>query len=143
VPPSMPQPSLWFIRSGILCLVLALLLSLGQAATQALGAIALFSALGPTILHLFTVGWVTQLIFGVAYWMFPRYSRSLPHGSPRLAWFTFFTLNLGLLLRVFAEPLHAIAHSALSAWLLVASAILQWFAALAFVLNTWARVRER
>lgn len=139
----MPQPSLWFVRSGMLCLALALLLGLVQMAAQAFGGAALFAALGPVVLHLFVVGWVTQLIFGVAYWMFPRYSRELPYGSARLAWFTFFALNLGLLLRVFAEPLHTMTRSAPWGWLLATSAVLQWASAVAFVLNTWSRVRER
>jgi hypothetical protein len=34
----------------------------------------------PVYLHLFMIGWVTQMIFGVAYWMFPRVSKENPRG---------------------------------------------------------------
>jgi hypothetical protein len=39
---------------------------------------ALGALLWPTYLHLLVLGWLTQLIFGVAFWMFPRYSARNP-----------------------------------------------------------------
>lgn len=50
------------------------------------------------------VGWVTQMIIGVAFWMFPKYTRERPRGSEALAWITYVLLNVGLLLRAIAEP---------------------------------------
>ena len=97
--------------------------------------------LWPTYVHLLVVGWLTQLIFGVAYWMFPRYSAERPRGSERLSWITFALLNLGLLLRAIAEPWHALAGR--GAGLLVGSAVLQVLAGWTFVWNTWPRIRER
>src|SRR6476660_2692413 len=47
------------------------------------------AVLFPTLLHLLVVGWITQVIFGVAYWMFPRYSAEQPRGSERVGWSTF------------------------------------------------------
>jgi heme/copper-type cytochrome/quinol oxidase subunit 1 len=91
-------------------------------------------------LHLLVVGWLTQLIFGVAYWMFPRYSAERPRGSERLGWATFALLNLGLLLRGISEPWPSFRGRDL---LLISSALFQLFAAWAFVINTWPRVRER
>ena len=96
---------------------------------------------GPTQLHLFVVGWITQVIFGVAYWMFPRYSAARPRGSEPLGWMTLILLNAGLLLRVAGEPLYRLGRPA--GGLLVASAVLQLLAGWAFVLNTWPRVRGR
>ena len=101
----------------------------------------LFRALWLTYVHLLVVGWLTQLIFGVAYWMFPRYSAERPRGSERLGWATFALLNLGLLLRVIAEPWHALAGRGVA--LLVSSALLQLLAGWTFVVNTWPRIRER
>ena len=40
----------------------------------------------PTYLHLLTVGWLSNLIFGVAHWMFPRASVEQPRGDVCLAW---------------------------------------------------------
>ena len=98
-------------------------------------------AFWPTYLHLLVVGWLTQLIFGVAFWMFPKHSSALPRGSDRLGWTCFALLNIGLVLRAVAEPLQGLGRP--SAPLLVASAVTQLLAGWAFVANTWPRVRER
>lgn len=95
----------------------------------------------PTYLHLLVLGWLTQLIFGVAFWLFPRYSAAHPRGSERLGWISFFLLNSGLILRAVAEPWHALGRS--TGALLVLSAVAQLVAGWAFVINTWPRVRER
>src|SRR3954454_476837 len=89
-------------------------------AVAAYPALAVF---GPTHLHLLVVGWLTEVIFGVAYWMFPRYSPDRPRGNDRLGWAAFVLLNTGLLLRVAAEPSHALGRG--GGGLLVASAMFQ------------------
>ncbi len=61
----MPKLSRWFVKSALICLVLGSLaggLSLGGPG---------LAALAPLAWHLLAVGWATQLIFGVAFWMFP------------------------------------------------------------------------
>ena len=90
-------------------------------------------ALTPIYFHLFMVGWVTQLIMGVAYWMFPKYSHAQPRGHDTLAWAAYILLNAGLLLRVGAEP--ALTVSTLHAWgtLVALAAVLQWLGGMAFV----------
>jgi heme/copper-type cytochrome/quinol oxidase subunit 1 len=99
--------------------------------------------LGPVYFHLFLVGWVTQLIIGVAYWMFPKYSRDKPRASETLAWVTLILLNVGLLTRAVSEPLQALRPGSDWGWALAVSAVLQWLAGMAFVTNTWVRVKER
>jgi hypothetical protein len=101
------------------------------------------AVLGPAQLHLFVVGWLTQLIMAVAHWMFPRHSVEKPRGRQGLIWATMALLNSGLLLRVVAEPLQALRPEGIWGWALVLSAILQWLAALAFIADVWPRVRER
>jgi hypothetical protein len=132
--------SQWFIRTAMMYFVVALVLGAAMQTTLA-ARLPLFQALWLTYIHLLVVWWLTQLIFGVAYWMFPRYSAERPRGSERLGWATFALLNLGLLLRVIAEPWHALAGR--GAALLVGSALLQLLAAWIFVVNTWPRIRER
>ena len=75
--------------------------------------------------------------------MFPQYSKDKPRGSETLGWATYGFLNLGLLLRTMAEPLHALQPAGGRRWLLALSAVLQWLAGSAFALNTWGRVKER
>ncbi len=94
-------------------------------------------------IHLLVFGWLTQLIFGVIYWMFPKYTNQFPHGHESLGWITYGSLNIGLLLRAIAEPLQASQPNNLSGALLVVSAILQWLAGVVFIANTWQRVKEK
>jgi hypothetical protein len=97
----------------------------------------------PVYIHLFVLGWITQLIFGVVFWMFPKYSAERPRRSESLGWWTYALLNIGLLLRVIGEPLNTTRPSVLSGWMLVISAILQFLAGLMFAVNSWGRVKER
>lgn len=101
------------------------------------------AAINPTYLHLIVVGWLTQFIMSVMYWMFPVISKSHPRGYGPLAWGAFICLNIGLLLRVVFEPWRALQPLDINSYGLVASAILQVAAAVLFVLVSWRRVRER
>jgi hypothetical protein len=101
------------------------------------------SRLTPLFWHFLTVGWATQLIFGVAYWMFPPWSRERPYRSPRLAWAVFVLLNAGLVARLLAEGVPVTFGSAVSPAWCVLSAAAQRAAGIGFVLNTWSRVRVR
>ncbi len=130
----MPQLSRFLIRSGMVCLLLGLFA--GAAATLSPA----MAAIRPTWVHLITVGWLTQLIFGVALWMFPR-PRSDVINPERWGWVGFWSLNAGLLLRVIGEPIWI--ASGRGRLLLAGSAILQFGAVLTLVMALWPRVRQR
>jgi hypothetical protein len=101
-------------------------------------------ALNPVYIHLLVVGWLTQLIYGVIYWMFPIISRGENmRGDPRLAWAALVALNVGLLLRVFFEPWRVLSPNAVNGAGLTLSAIVQVAAALLVVMVCWPRVREK
>jgi len=135
----MPTLTRWFLRSGLVYLVLSLVIGVALAVPHG----ALLDSLTPVYFHLLMVGWVTQTIFGVAYWMFPRFSPDRPHGSEHLALMTYASLNVGLISRAVAEPMLVLDSSDLWTVVLIISAVLQWLAALAFAVNTWARVKTR
>ena len=137
----MPALTRWYLRAAMIHLGGALVLGILVQSPGLVTAHSVLAVMYPTLLHLLVVGWITQVIFGVAYWMFPRYSAQQPRGSERLGWITFGCLNAGVLLRVVGEPLHALGEA--TAGLLVASAFLQLLAGWTFVLNTWPRIRER
>lgn len=139
----MPPVTRWSVKLSLLYFLAALLVGLAQAAQQPLGLPPVVAVLGPVYIHLLVVGWITQMIFGVAYWMFPRFSKDTPRGSDALALTAFIGLNGGLLLRVVAEPVHMLHPQAGWGWVLVASAAGQWVAGVAFALNTWPRVKEK
>jgi hypothetical protein len=101
------------------------------------------AALNPVYIHLLVVGWLTQLIYGVIYWMFPIISRENMRGSPHLAWAALITLNAGLLLRVVFEPWRVLSPNEVNGAGLTLSAVLQVAAAFLVVAVCWPRVREK
>ncbi len=139
----MPVVTRVFVKTALVYFVIALLTGMLVAARPVLALPRLVTGLTPVYFHLFMVGWVTQLIIGIAYWMFPKYRRDMPRGYDSLAWATYALLNLGLLLRLVAEPAQAVNPAPSWGWLLALSALLQWLGGLAFVANTWPRVKER
>ena len=139
----MPTLSRWFIKAGLVYTVLGLLMATLVIAQPVLGLPPQLMSLRPVYLHLLMVGWVTQLIMGVAYWMFPKYSKESPRGSERLGWLIFILLNLGLIIRTIGEPLAVLQPESGMSWLLVVSAVCQLAAGWMFVANTWQRVKER
>jgi hypothetical protein len=99
--------------------------------------------MGPTHGHMLFVGWFAQFALGVGYWLLPRKrSPERPVGyDERPAFAAVIALNLGLLLRVAAEPWERAGHA--SDWTfagLTASAILQVAAFGLFVSQLWGRV---
>lgn len=137
----MPPLTRLFIKTGLFYFVTALLLGCLIYMRPLAAAFPWLAGATPVYFHLFMVGWVTHLIIGVAYWMFPRFTREQPRGSQWLAWSVYFLLNSGLLLRVVVEPLQS--RMPTLGWWLVVAALLQWLGGLAFVINTWPRVKER
>ena len=139
----MPRLTRWYLKTALLFFVLALFIGVVLAARAVMPLPVGLSALGPVYFHLLMVGWVSQLIFGVAFWMFPKQSAARPRGSEWLGWACYGLLNAGLLLRVAAEPWHSLQPGALPGALLAGAAVLQWLAGMAFVLNAWPRIKER
>jgi hypothetical protein len=137
----MPTLTRWFVKSSLVYFIAALIIASALALQAPLNLSSALGSLMPVYLHLFMVGWITQFIFGVIYWMFPRFSKEKPRGSEALGWATYGLVNVGLILRAIGEPVNALQPQAGLGWLLALSAILQWIAGLAFVINTWGRVK--
>ena len=137
----MPTLSRWFIKSALVYFVAALVVAVALAIQAPLNLPSAIGSLMPVYLHLFMVGWIAQFIFGVIYWMFPKFSKEEPRGSEVLARATYGLINVGLILRAVGEPVQALQPQAGWGWLLALSAILQWLGGLAFVFNTWGRVK--
>lgn len=131
----MPRVSRWFIRTGLAYLLISLMAGVGHAllGPQAAG-------LWPTYVHLLVLGWITQLIFGVAHWMFPRPLETSRWSDP-LGWATYWLLNLGLVLRVAVEL--GQSPGGRGGIVLGLAAAMQLAAGCFFVLTTWPRVRGR
>ena len=139
----MPLLTRWHIKSAFLYLAAALLLGVVLALAVVVPLPIWVGFLSPAFFHLIMVGWVTQMIFGVVFWMFPIVSRARPRGYESVGWAVYVLLNVGLLLRVLCEPINGLNPDGVWGWGLVLSAVLQWLAGVLFVFNSWPRVRER
>lgn len=139
----MPPLTRWFIKAAFLYLVAALLLGFLLALRPVVALPLWLTGVGPVYFHLFLVGWLTQLIFGTIFWLFPPADPPRPQLEAWLGWASLVLLNAGLLLRVAGEPAVALRPGSGWGWLLVASGILQWLGGLAYVVLVWPRARER
>jgi hypothetical protein len=139
----MPPLTRWYIKSALIYLAAALLLAFALALSPSANLPLFIRYMNPAYFHLFMVGWVTQMIFGVIYWMFPIITRARPRGNAQLGWTSYILLNVGLVLRVIGEPLTSTRPEAGFGWLLAVSALLQWLAAVTFVILTWPRIKEK
>jgi hypothetical protein len=102
-----------------------------------------FQTLRPVYLHFLFIGWITQLIMGVGYWMFPKLTKEKPRGSETLGWIVLVLLNSGLVLRAIGEPAMMLAPQSGLGWTLGIASTLLLLAGWGFILNTWGRIKER
>jgi hypothetical protein len=144
----MPALSRYFIKIGLLYLVVALLMGTIMRLQPIMNWSGQIQLLRPVYLHLIFIGWVTQLIMGVGYWMFPKLSREKPRGNERIGWAVLILLNTGLILRSISEPGILMSGTDTTrrtsfAWLLALASMLLLFAGWLFIFNTWGRIKER
>lgn len=129
----MPRLTVWFVRMALVHLALGF----------TLGALLLINKgvpFSPAIWHwrpahieFLLVGWVVQLVLGVAFWILPRFQQR--RGNVSMAWAAFGLLNLGVWLIAVVTPLGLPAS-----WLVIGR-LVEIAAALAFALNAWPRVK--
>jgi Protein of unknown function (DUF2871) len=136
----MPALTRWSIHTAMIYLLAGLASGVLYWANAQWSFAPVLSALSPTYLHMLVIGWLTQLIFGVIYWMFPIIRKGNMRGDPRLAWAVFGLLNAGLILRIVCEPWRAIAPNDVNGTGLVLSALLQVSAGYLLILVCWPRV---
>lgn len=138
----MPTLSRWFIKLGMIYFVLGLLMGAAILAQPVMGWTARVHAFRPLYLHFLFIGWVTQIIMGVGYWMFPKYSKDNPRGSEKLGWAVLILLNAGMVFRTIGEPGMVLAPEADLGWTLAAASTCLLLAGWGFIFNTWGRIRE-
>ena len=138
----LPRESRLFVKTSLVALALAFGWGAVMAIGESLGAT--FPALWPVEhAHLAFVGWLVNLVIGIALWMLPldraRYPETAgryPRGVPYAIWGL---LNGGLALRILAEPALASGPAARAA--LAVGSLAQVAAVVAFAVVAWHRVR--
>ncbi len=141
----MPAETRWFVKTGLLYLLLTFVAGSTLLALEALGRPVPY-VFAVEHAHLGTVGWLVNVVIGIALWMLPLNRERFPasHGRypPGAAAACFVLLNGGFVMRVVAEPWYQLGGrpNAASALLFVA-AIAQLLAVFLFVAIAWQRVR--
>ncbi len=139
----MPLITRTLIKTALVWAIAGMLLSAAWLLQIAIPLHPLLRFVQPTALHLIVVGWLTQLIFGIALWMFPPWTKAQPRGPDAANWTCYGLLNAGLLLRLIAEPLNSYRPGPLLGSTLVVAALLQVAAISIFVALAWTRVRAK
>lgn len=151
----MPLTSRITVKASIIYLALGAVLGAVLLINRWLPLGPAVEALRASHIQFLVVGWLTQFILGVGWWLFPplaigmRADSPLPvrrgqnqRGSETLFWLALACLNLGILLRALFEPLQHWTELDLFGTLADLSGIVLLAAAVLFVANLWGRVRE-
>jgi heme/copper-type cytochrome/quinol oxidase subunit 1 len=129
----MPRLSRWYLRAALSYLVLGFTFGGLLLAHKGVNLHPAYWRLLPGHIEAVLVGWTLQLVFGVTYWILPRFRGA--RRRERLAWFSWATLNAGLLLVEVAIWLP------LSAPLAGAGRAVELVGAGAFLLHAWPRIK--
>lgn len=88
----------------------------------------------PLHMEFLLYGWVVQLVFAVAYWIFPRFLNMPKRGNPSLAWAALALLNISIV---------AQAAATLAAWggVQLPARLMQLAAAFLLAASLWGRAK--
>jgi hypothetical protein len=128
----MPALSAWTVRLALIYLLSGFSMGALMLAQKGISYNLLVWRLLGAHIEFLVMGWTVNLIFGVAYWILPRYPGG-SRGSPHLPVLSVIVFNAGIL-----------AASA-AAWMgvevLLAGRILQLLGVVLFAASAWGRVR--
>ncbi|MEO7361804.1 MAG: cbb3-type cytochrome c oxidase subunit I [Gemmatimonadaceae bacterium] len=91
--------------------------------------------------HALLVGFVMQMIMGVALWMFPRPAKDDTRYRPFLMELAYWVMTLSTVIRVAGELARNSVSDPWLRWLIVMAGIGQAIAVLLFFQNMWPRIR--
>lgn len=91
--------------------------------------------------HAILVGFVMEMILGVALWLFPRPAKEDERYSPRLAEAAYWMLTVATAGRVAAELLRPATDAVVVRWTIVVCGLGQATALLLFFRTMWTRIR--
>lgn len=125
----MPRVSAWFVRASLCHLVSGFTVGALLLADKGVPFAPSLWALRSAHVEVLLMGWMVQLVMGVAVWIFPRFAlRRAPQRSAVTAWLAFALLNAGVVCVAFGGGWAA------------AGRLAEIGAAVSFVAHLWGRV---
>lgn len=135
----MTRFSKWTIRLSLVYLVVGFSIGALMLSDKGFTLFPRMMTLLPVHIEFLMFGWFVHLIFGVAFWMFPRFTPRetglRPRGFVRAAWLAVVLLNAGLVLFASGQ----LTAGTLS--LRFAGRTLELLGIIAFFVNIWPRVK--
>ncbi len=92
----MPRLSSLFVRLSLIYLAVGFTLGALLLVNEGLNFYPPIWKLLPIHIEMLLLGWFVQLAVGMAYWILPRVSGQSPRGNVKLAWISFWMINLGI-----------------------------------------------
>lgn len=137
----MPPLSRWCVRAALVYLVGGMAMGAWMLIVEARRGYPPATPWPSLHAHLLLVGFLLMLVFGVAFWMFPKVGGARPRME--WGWVAFALVNGGLILRLPAQPQADHGGGPLG-WrvLLGVAAVLPALGAVAFAAAIWPRVRS-
>lgn len=141
----MPVETRLFVKASLLWLLAAFVLGGMLLTAKATGHL-LTPSLGIVHAHMAFVGWLVNLVIGIALWLLPVNREAFPNNRGRypiaaVRW-CFSLLNAGLAVRLIAEPaIDRYGPAVLPSTALIVSALAQIAAIAIFAAIAWRRVR--
>lgn len=131
----MPRLSCWFVRAGLVHLLVGFTAGSLLLIHKGLALHPLLWRLLPLHIECVFIGWTVQLALGVAFWILPRFHSGPERGNVAPAWFAWTLINLGVVLAGLSAALDT------PGWALFAGRLAEAGAALAFALHAWPRIK--
>ena len=131
----MPKMSVWLIRAALLHFVMGALLGSAYLCWKAAGWFPWSLSHVSVHVELMLVGWMVQLVIGVAYWILPRPADEPRDAHEGVMWAVFGMINAGVLLASLG------GDPSLPRQFQLAGRILEIAAAGLFALHAWNRQR--
>lgn len=132
----MPFLAVLLVRTALANLVIGT--TIGALVLAAKGGAAALQGAGRWLgLHTEVVmaGWLLQFVFGVAFWMLPRFRTGAPRGDERPVWAAYVLVNLGPLL-VLAGRIIGLGPA-----VLIPARLAEAAAAVCFAAHAWPRIK--
>jgi cbb3-type cytochrome oxidase subunit 1 len=129
----MSKVTVWFIKCALVYLVIATLLGIHMAVSGPM------YPYMPVHVHLNLIGWMSMMIFGVAYHILPRFSGK-PLWSERLSVWHLWLANIGLIGMVLGWFLKGLAKGTL---VLIVFSLIEGLSIFFFVVNMFKTIRAQ